>query len=142
MHLQHRIKLASIISKYHDTEYQWGQADCNLFFIDVHDQMYGTNDLQEIQGKYEDLKSGIRYLKKKIKKTPEEWMMSRHYTLLKHTDVKVGDVALFQHKSYESVFIYSDGAWWSMVEEQNGLVGAPTEDVLAQATSLWRKINE
>ena len=45
MHLQRRIKLASIISQYAETEYEWGQNDCNTFFLDVHDKMYGTRDL-------------------------------------------------------------------------------------------------
>ena len=63
------------------------------------------------------IKSGIRYLKKKVKLSPQQWMMARHYAVLRDRDVKVGDVALIEHRGYATAFIYSDGAWWSMLEK-------------------------
>lgn len=139
MHLQRRIKLASIISQYAETEFERGQNDCNTFFLDVHDKMYGTCDREEVVGKYDDLKSGIRYLKKKVKLSPHQWMMARHYAVLRDRDVKVGDVALIEHRGYATAFIYSDGAWWTMLERTGGLNGVSTPDMLLQATSVWRK---
>lgn len=139
MKLQDKFKLGSWLSRNTDKDFHWGVWDCNIFFVEYHDIMYNTDDLKRIQNKYFDKRSGIRLLRD-MKLTSGQWLTLRNYkkSPTKKPKWKDGDIALQEHRLYASVFIYFDGAFWS-VTENSTLKGYTPKAVETAMTSWWRK---
>ena len=139
MNTQEKFKLGSWISRNTGQDFHWGVWDCNIFFVEYHDMMYGTNDLDRIYKKYIDRRSGIRLLKS-MGLTSTQWLTIKGYKQLKTTPKKLlpGDVAVLDHKLYASVYIYFEGAWWS-VQEDTGLRGYTPDAVKKAKPTWWRK---
>ena len=116
MKLQDKFKLGSFITGKMGQDFHWGINDCNTFFIELHDKLYGTDDLKRVQEKYFDKRTAIQFLKD-LGITPAQWLYMRNYRKLEDnfrwTD---GDVAIHQHKTYASVYVYFNGAFWTVPE--------------------------
>ena len=138
MNTQNKFKLGNWITGNMNKEFYWGQWDCNIFFVEYHDMLYGTDDLKRIRNMYFDKRSGIRLLRD-MKLTPNQWLTIRGYKqqdgTQTHTD---GDLAVLNHKFYASVYIYFNGAFWS-VQENVGLKGFTKEAVEKVNPTWWRK---
>lgn len=139
MNIQNSLKLRSIIKGQAGKPFEWGVHDCNTFFIDIHDKMYGTTDIQKVKNQYSDRRSAIKFLRDQLKLTPAQWLHFRNYVPIAEPGNWVaGDVVLIQHPVYASVYIYSEGAFWT-VPENSELVAYTTGAVESQLTSAWRK---
>lgn len=139
MNTQQKIKTGAWISGRVDKPFRWGTWDCNTFFIEWHDMIYSTDDLSRVAEQYAS-KSGAKAFMRKLALTPGQWLHMRSYK--KQTEKKktwqAGDVALIEHKWYATVFVYFDGAFWS-VPEEGQLTGYTPKAVTKHITSWWRK---
>ena len=138
MNTQDKFKMGSWISGHIDTEFHWGHWDCNIFFVAYHDMMYGTKDLDRVVNQYFDKRSGIRLLKN-MGLTPNQWLHMKDYSKIsENTKKKDGDLAVLDHKLYASVYIYYNGAYWS-VQENVGLAGYTPSAIKKAKPTWWRK---
>ena len=136
--MQDKFKTGSWITGRRDTEFRWGFWDCNTFFIEWHDMIYNRNDLEGVQNHYSS-KTGAKAYMVKLGLTPGQWLHIRNYKKGSgNTTWKDGDVALIEHKWYASVYVYFDGAFWT-VPENKKLTGYTPEAVEKHMTSWWRK---
>jgi len=139
MNIQNSLKLRSIIKSQAGKPFEWGVHDCNTFFIDIHDKMYGTNDIQQVRDQYATRRGAIKFLRDRLKLTPAQWLHFRNYIAIEDTSKWMpGDVALIQHPTYASVYIYCEGVFWT-VPEDGELVAYEKSAVESQLTSAWRK---
>lgn len=141
MNIQDGLKLRSIIQGKAGQPFEWGVHDCNTFFIDIHDKLYGTTDMKDVLHQYTNRKGAIAFLKNKLKLTSAQWLYFRNYR--KQTgevEWQNGDIALIEHKIYASVYIYCNGVFWTVPEQQE-LLAYESSAVESQMTSAWRKQN-
>lgn len=138
MNTQDHFKLGSWLSNNTTRNHHWGVWDCNIFFVEYHDMMYGTDDLKRITNRYWDKKSGIKLLRE-FNLTPRQWLTVRGY---KQTNTirkwKTGDLATIDHKLYYTVYVWFNGAFWT-VQEGKGLVGVTPQAVQKAGVTWWRK---
>jgi hypothetical protein len=138
MKLQDKFKLGNYISSKTDEPFIWSHNDCNTFFIEFHDMMYGTDDLKRIKDKYHDRRAAIKFQKTMV--SPAQWLHLKGYEKISAPyNWQDGDVAVNQHKYYASGFIYFDGAFWTVVEGKT-LTGYAPEAMEPHITNGWRKI--
>jgi len=140
MDIQDSIKLLSIIRKQAGKPFQWGVHDCNTFFIEIHDQMYGSRDIEKVRDQYGDRRGAIVFLNKTLKLSAAQWLHLRNYKKIVSKKPKwtAGDVVLIERHAYSSVYIYSEGAFWT-VPEGSELVAYDPSAVAKEMTSAWRK---
>ena len=138
MRLQEKFKLGSYITGKIDQEFRWGLNDCNTFFIELHDKIYGTNDLPRVKNKYFDRHTANRFLRD-LGQTPAQWLHFRNYRKLPGLDNwQDGDVVIFQHKVFASVYVYFDGAFWTVPEGQT-MRGYHPDALTKHKIQGWRK---
>jgi hypothetical protein len=135
MDLQQQIKMGAFISKRQGMEFQWGVNDCNTFFIEMHDYVYGTDDFEtRVKEKYNDKRSAIQFMKD-LGLTPGQWLALRDYTKLtsQNPQYRNGDVAIVTHKQnlYACVWVYYEGAFWGVPEG---------EEIQGYKPSMMRRI--
>ena len=118
MRLQDKFKLGSFITGKMGQDFHWGINDCNTFFIELHDMLYNTKDLERVKEQYNNKRTAIQFLKN-LSITPAQWLYMRHYRKLEgEYEWEDGDVAIHQHKVYASVYVYFDGAFWTVPEDK------------------------
>lgn len=138
MRLQDKFKIGSWLTSNTGRDFHWGIWDCNVFFVLLHDHLYGTTDADRVVGKYHDKRSGIRLLRD-MGLTSAQWLHLKGYEKCTGTKrFKDGDVAIIDHKRYASVYFYFDGAFWT-VQEDKELTGYHPDSVADVLTSWWRK---
>jgi len=143
MRLQDKFKLGSFITGKIDQEFRWGQNDCNTFFIELHDKLYGTNDLSRVVDQYFDRNTAKKFLTD-LGLTPAQWLHMRNYRRIPDLISKSnnfwqdGDVAIFQHKVFASVYVYFDGAFWTVPEGQT-MKGYHPDALTKHNIQGWRK---
>lgn len=142
MNIQDSIKLLSIIRKQAGKPFQWGVHDCNTFFIEIHDKMYGSKDIETVRDQYGDRRGAIVFLNKTLGLSAAQWLHFRNYRKVasKKPRWTAGDVVLIERHAYSSVYIYSEGAFWT-VPENSELVAYDPSAVQKEMTSAWRKVN-
>jgi hypothetical protein len=140
MNIQDSLKLRDIIKKQAGKEFEWGVHDCNTFFIDIHDKMYGSQDIEKVKHQYSNRRGAIVFLNKTLKLTAAQWLHFRKYKKITAKKPKwtAGDVVLIENPAYSSVYIYSEGAFWT-VPEGSELVAYDPSAVAKEMTSAWRK---
>ena len=130
--------MGSFISGKVGQEFRWGINDCNTFFIELHDKLYGTDDLKRVKQQYINKKTAIKFLKN-LGLTPAQWLHIRNYSQIKgKKDWQDGDVLTIQHKIYASVYVYFDGAFWTVPEEQT-MRGYHPDSFTNVTYTGWRK---
>jgi hypothetical protein len=97
--------------------FEWGQWDCNLFITDLLDHLDGGNRSAEIRGKYNTLRSALKF---QNKYTPApEFLMINGFDVKKksQTEFKDHDIVLVETKGYWSARLFFNGFLWSVVED-------------------------
>ena len=138
MQLQDKFKVGSWLTSKQGQAFNWGTWDCNIFFVELHDMLYGTTDLDRVHRKYQDRRSGVRVLREIG--TPAQWLHFKNYKkkTSSHPKWRDGDIATIDQRLYYSVYFYFDGAFWTVPEEGQltGYTPASVENVM---TAWWRK---
>lgn len=116
MNLQQKFKLGSYITSKKGQPFQWGINDCNTFFTEYSDMFYNTEDTKRIKGQYLDRRSGIKFWRN-LGLTPAQWLHMRGWEKI-DDDYADGDIIVFERKAYSSVYIYFDGAFWTVAENE------------------------
>jgi hypothetical protein len=120
MELQQQLKMGSFISKRTGKAFEWNVNDCNTFFIEMHDYVYGTTDYEDkVKGAYSH-KEGAKEFMRNLKITPAMWLHLRDYKELKakNPQWENGDVVTIERGYYASVYVYFEGAFWTVPEGQ------------------------
>ena len=137
MRIQDQFKIGTFIAEKTDQAFRWGVNDCNTFFIELHDRLYGSRDLERVRNQYTD-RSTARAFLKKLGLTPAQWLHMRNYSKISNTDWQPGDVAILQHQVFASVYVYFDGAFWT-VPEGKSITGYRPEALTKHDIQGWRK---
>lgn len=136
MNTQQKLIGATYIAKHLNLKYERGQTDCLTVFLGYHDALWGTNKLAEIKGKYSDRKSAIQFYRN-MKLSWRQWLFINGY---KKSEEKFteGDIAVLDNGLYPTVYIYHNGAFWTMSEDRN-FIGVDA-NVLSQHenVTVWR----
>lgn len=111
-----------------------GINDCCTLFLEYHDHMTGESQLDTFKGKYNDLKSAIRWARKFPK--VHEWFPAHGYV-----QVKIpldGDIVMVHnHRYFPSSYIVCNGYAWGIMDEATRMtrheLEAPTVEY-----SIWR----
>ena len=137
MNLQEQIKMAAFISRREGDAFDWGKNDCNTFFIEMHDYVYGTQDMLKIQHQYGTRRGAIEFMRR-LKLSPAQWLFLRGYRKMTEPGFINGDVVIHDHKVYATVFVYFEGVFWS-VQENTECQAYTVAAVTAQPHQGWRK---
>jgi hypothetical protein len=138
MELQQKLITQQHMLQYHNTEFVWGESDCNIFFIDWHDKVYGTTDLKKVKHQYISQRDAVRFYRK-MGITANQWM---HFKGYNKTDTKVwrdGDILYVPHKLYPTAWIVFNNRCWSMLEDSVGVHIATFEVVAHKKPTVFRK---
>lgn len=129
--LQYRLGMWLAEKKYQP--WARGKNDCCTFFMEWHDIARGTKTLNEIYGKYNDLKSAIRFARKFVK--VPEWFPKHGYEQV--YNLQDGDIVMVEHdRNFCSGYIVFMGFAWGMTEGSTGITRHPLETM--QPHTTWR----
>ena len=78
-----------------------GKNDCCTLFMEYHDHMFGTKTVKSIYGKYNDLRSAIRFRKEMPKVS--EWFPEHGYHQV--LQPQTGDVVMVEQAYFPSAYI-------------------------------------
>lgn len=109
-----------------------GKNDCCTFIMEWHDYIHGTNTLDEIYGKYYNLKTAIKW----AQKIPlNEWFTKNGYELV--DDIQTGDIVMVKHnRFFFSGYIVCMKEAWGIQDEARGLSKHPLETM--HEHTIWR----
>ncbi len=111
-----------------------GKNDCCTLVMEWHDHRFGTNTLDEIWGKYWDLKTAIKW----AKKIPlESWFTRNGYTQITANNIQDGDIAMVKHYRWfcSGYFILQDRAW-GIQDDARTMTQHPVETM--HEHTIWR----
>jgi len=130
------ITIAQFIARWSHVEHIWGETDCMMFGIALHDARFDTTKSESIYRKYNDKHSAVRFYKNFVKL--ESWLMNNSYKKLKakKPTLKDGDIVVVNHKILDQAFVYFNNALYTM-DEERGLIGIETS--LIDHDSVWRR---
>lgn len=138
MNTQDKFRLGSFITRKTGQDFAWGVNDCNTFFIELHDLLYGTTDLDRVKAQYRNRHQAVKFLKQ-LGLTPAQWLYMRDYGVIQDpVDWQDGDVAIIQHRVFASVYVYFNGAFWTVPEGQQ-MRGYHPEALANQPVTGYRK---
>lgn len=130
------LKLAQFISKWSQVDFAWGETDCMMFAISLHDARFDTTKAESIYRKYNDRFSAIRFYKNFVKL--ESWLKNNQYKKLtaKKPKLQDGDVIVKNHKTLDQAWIFFNESLYIM-DEERGLIRIQTD--LIESDSVWRR---
>lgn len=138
MKTQQQLKMAAFISRHAGEAFAWGTNDCNTFFIEMHDYVYGTTDMLKVKNHYGSRRGACEFMRK-LGLTPGQWLHLRGYKRITSADAwQNGDVATHNHRLYATVFVYFEGVFWS-VQEETECAAYTVEAVTSAEHQGWRK---
>jgi hypothetical protein len=113
-----------------------GKNDCCTLFMEWHDKRFGTNTLDEIYGKYNDLMSAIRFARNFVK--VPEWFPKHGYVQVDKPET--GDIVMVEHhKNFCSGYIVCMNQAWGIQEHGKGLSKHALRTM--QPHTIWRHAN-
>jgi len=127
-------KLGMFISSKKHTPWVRGENDCCTIGMEWHDLRFGTNTVDQIKGKYSDLKGAIRV----AKKIPlDKWFIDNGYTQILDENVIDGDIVMVRHnRFFFSAYIVLMGTAYGIQDEANGMSRHPLETIYEH--TIWR----
>ena len=130
------ITIARFVAAWSQVEYIWGETDCMMFGIALHDERFNTTKAESIYRKYNDKFSAIRFYKNFVKL--ESWLMNNSYKKLtaKKPKLKDGDILVKNHPILDQAFLYFNESVYTM-DEERGLIRIQTS--LIEFDSVWRR---
>ena len=132
--------MLSYISRTEGAPFEWNRLDCNTFFIGMHDAVYGTRLLDQVRDRYGSRRGAIKYMREQGL-TPNQYLYLRGYrqvSVSDPVDFQSGDVVLHPNRVYATVFVYFEGVFWGVLEDQH--CGAFTvASVTGVEHTVWRK---
>ena len=100
-----------------DRPFAWGQWDCNLFITDLLDHLDGGHRSEAIKGKYDSLRSALRF-QNKYTPAPEFLKINGFVVKQKSTDLlQDHDIVLVETQGYWSTRLVFNGRLWTVVED-------------------------
>lgn len=97
--------------------FEWGQWDCNLFITDLLDHLDGGHRSEAIKGKYDSLRSALRF-QNKYTPAPEFLKNNGFVVKQKSTDLlQDHDIVLVETQGYWSTRLVFNGRLWTVVED-------------------------
>lgn len=119
-------------------EKQWqpwerGKNDCCTLFMEWHDKRFGTNTVDELYGKYNDLKSAIRFARNYLK--VDEWFPKHGY--IQVPTPQTGDIVMVKNKYFPSSYIICMEQAWSISDESKRMTKHELT-IPESEYSIWR----
>lgn len=114
--------------------HEFGTNDCCTLLMHYHDHMFDTNTVDEIYGKYNDMKSGIRVASKFL--TVDEWFPKHGYQ--REFNPQTGDIVMVQNnRFFPSTYIICMSQAWSIMDGAKKMSKHIIEQPDAEY-SIWR----
>lgn len=112
-----------------------GKNDCCTFMMEWHDYIHGTKTLDQIYGKYYNLKTAIQW----AKKVPlNKWFTEHGYKVVDKP--QTGDIVMVKHnKFFYSNYIVCLNVAWGLQDDAKGFSRHPLETM--QEHTIWRHIS-
>lgn len=110
-----------------------GKNDCCTLFMEYHDHMFGTKTVESIYGKYNDLKSAIRFRKDMPKVS--EWFPLHGYKQV--SDTQTGDIVMVEQRFFPSAYIICMAQAWGISDEHQRMTKHIIEEPRVEY-SIWR----
>lgn len=126
------LKLAKFVALKSHQPWVRGINDCCTIPMEWHDLRFGTNTVDQIKGKYHDLRGAIRVAKKI---SLAGWFDEHGYTQV--DDVQDGDIVMVRHnRFFFSGYLVLMGQAWGIQDEAPGLSRHPLETMMEH--TIWR----
>lgn len=127
-------KLGMFVAEKKHQPWVRGENDCCTIGMEWHDRRFGTNTVDQIKGKYHDLKGAIRVAKKI---SLEQWFIDHGYTQIHDGNVIDGDIVMVRHnRFFFSAYIILMGVAYGIQDEARGMSKHPLETMLEH--TIWR----
>ena len=136
MNKQDQMKLGLWLAEKKDDQWIRGKNDCCTFFHEWHDKLHGTNTLDKIYGKYNNLTGAIRFARKYYK--VENWFPENGYTQVE--EPQTGDIVMVEGSHFPSSYIICMNFAWSISDNAKRLTRHAL-DVPMGTYSIWRYTN-
>ncbi len=134
MHKEDIYKLGMFVAEKRRQPWVRGKNDCCTIGMEWHDRRFGTNTLEQIYGKYSDLKGAIRVAKQI---SLEQWFIDHGYTQIFDENVIDGDIVMVRHnRFFFSAYLVLMGVAWGIQDNGSGLSRHPLETMLEH--TIWR----
>jgi hypothetical protein len=126
------LKLGLYLAELRHKPYQYGELDCNLFFIDWVDKVTNSNWAADIRGKYSDARSAYRFAKN-YTSAPDLLALSG-YTQVSGQH-RSGDILLHQEQHHWTGWIVLMGVAYTVLPE-SGVVQTKIDRI--ENAQHWR----
>ena len=128
-----QMKLGLWLGSKQQQPWERGKNDCCTLFMEYHDHMFGTNTLDALYGKYNNLRGAIRLARKFL--TVDEWFPQHGYTRVDkpHT----GDIVMVRQRYFPSSYIICMGQAWGISDESKRMTRHVIEEPRVEY-SIWR----
>lgn len=133
MDAQSQMKLGLWLATKQQQPWERGKNDCCTLFMEYHDHMHGTNTLDALYGRYNDLKGAIRTARNFL--TVDEWFPQNGYIRVEQP--VTGDIAMVQQRYFPSAYIICMGLAWSISDEYKRMTKHILEEPRVEY-SIWR----
>ena len=136
MKAQQKLISARYIADHLHITHQWGINDCCTVFLKYHDAVWGANKADAVVDKYRGRRGAIEFYKN-MKLSWRQWLFMNNYE--EHTGkLAEGDIAVLDNKLFPTVYIYHNGAFWTMSEDRN-FIGVDSVTMKShENVSVWR----
>ena len=136
MNLQQKLISAKYISDQSNQEHKWGIKDCCTVFLEYHDAVWGTDKASAVKEKYFSKRSAIEFYKS-WKLTWRQWLFMNNYEQVDGYP-REGDIAFFHQRLFPTVYIYHNGVFWTMSEDDDFTAFDSTVVVNHENVTVWR----
>lgn len=136
MRAQQKLIAAKYIADHLQYSHTWGTMDCCTFFLNYHDKIWGSETAKRIVGKYADKGSAIRFYKN-WKLTWRQWLHLNNYEK-NEGKLAEGDIAVLDNRVFPTVYVYHNGAFWSMTEDRGMTAYDKNALKLHGNVTVWR----
>ena len=134
MHKTDIYKLGMFVAEKKFQPWVRGINDCCTIGMEWHDIRFGTNTVDQIKGKYSDLKGAIRVAKKI---NLHQWFIDHGYTQIPDGPVIDGDVVMVRHnRFFFSAYLVLMGTAYGIQDDARGISKHPLETMLEH--TIWR----
>jgi hypothetical protein len=114
MHSKDQNKVGIWLASKQWQPWERGKNDCCTLAMEYHDHMFGTDTLSSIYGKYNDLKSAIKFRKKMPK--VNEWFPEHGYYQVEKP--QTGDIVIVHNnKFFPSAYIICMNKAWGIMDD-------------------------
>ena len=140
MNTQQKLISARYIADHLNQEHAWGTIDCCTVFLGWHDRVWGTDKQRDVVDNYNSRRGAIEFYKR-MKLSWRQWLhINKYEQLVPLQRVTEGDIAVLDHRLFPTVYIYHNGAFWTMSEDRDFISIDKDSMRKHDNVTIWRHI--